>query len=258
MVMGRLIDALGGMRGRARSLPDPGRRVWMIGDVHGRHDLLEPLLDRIAQDVARHSDAQPAVVTMGDYVDRGDRSADVLATLRALPDRLRAEVVVLMGNHERMMLDTLDDPVANGHRWLRNGGVETLASFGVGGVRADLGPAEMRTLGTDLRAAMPAGLEAWMRGLPTVWRSGTLVCVHAALDPARPPEAQDEDVLLWGHRAFARTARRDGLWVAHGHTIVAEPVAQAGRIALDTGAYRTGQLTAAVVGPGAGDVAFVA
>ncbi|WP_281826315.1 metallophosphoesterase family protein [Jannaschia rubra] len=227
---------------RTQGAPRPEGRIYAVGDIHGRHDLLEEALDLIAADRARHDDAG-TLVFLGDYIDRGDHAAEVLATLRALP----GPVVTLMGNHERMMLDFLRDPDRYGRRWLGNGGVQTLASFGVVPPADPTAPGAMATTARALRKAMASGTIDWLEGLPTLWRSGNLIFVHAGLDPDLPPEAQEEAAFLWGHPAFLRTPRQDGLWVVHGHTIVEQPEARGGRVALDSGAWITDRLTVGVL-----------
>lgn len=209
--------------------PAPARPVAVIGDVHGRADLLEPLLDRIARD---HPAFLP--VFTGDLIDRGPDSQAVLRRVRALG----AGAVVLRGNHEQMMLDFLDDPERSGPAWLRHGGVETLASFGIAAQDPDAPAA--------LRAAL-ADTEGWLRALPLWWLSGTVAVVHAGADPRLPLPAQDPRALLWGHPAFGRFPRRDGIWVAHGHVIVDAPRCARGVISVDTGAWRTGRLGCALI-----------
>ncbi len=212
-----------------------------IGDVHGRDDLLGKLLDRLSAD---HPGLP--IVTVGDYVDRGDDSAKVL---RRLHQRMLSGsgLTCLMGNHEEMCLRFLDDPDKNGPLWLRNGGLQTLASFGVGGIAPSSKGTDLLRARDHLARAMGDGLIDWLRGLPLCWRSGNVVVVHAGADPALPFDAQKRSSFLWGHKDFAIRSRADGLWVLHGHTIVPEPLAKAGLIAVDTGAYATGRLTAAVV-----------
>lgn len=217
----------------------------MVGDVHGRADLLDRLLGRIAACCG----AGQALVFVGDYIDRGDDSAAVLERLRTLQHDRPGEVICLIGNHEAMMLAFLEAPDAAGPLWLGNGGAHTLASFGI----RPPDPAEAGALGRArdaLRAALPAGTEAWLRALPASHRSGNLFVAHAGANPHAPAEAQAEDDLLWGHPDFLEVPRSDGLWVAHGHTICAAPSAADGRIAVDTGAYATHRLTAALISQG--------
>lgn len=225
-------------------VPAPARPLYVVGDVHGRLETLEDLLRLIDADVPARGARNPVLVFVGDLVDRGEDSAPVLARVQTMCANLPDNIVCLMGNHERMMLDFLDDPGGRGARWLRNGGLQTLASFGVRGATQDAPEAEMHRLARDLRAAMPAGQEAWLRARPLMWQSGNILCVHAAADPALPPAAQVEKTLLWGSRRFLDQPRQDGICVVHGHTVVDTPQRHATRIAVDTGAYYTGRLTA--------------
>ena len=223
----------------------PDRRLAVVGDVHGRADLLDDLLALIRADAG----PVPTLVWVGDYIDRGEQSAQVLERLQQLQrGDWPGEVVCLMGNHEAMLLDFLDDPEAHGPVWLRNGGAQTLASFGL--PPGSLDPRVLQRSRDALHERLPAATQAWLRALPTSFRSGNVFVAHAGADPGCPVDRQEADHLLWGHPDFARTPRRDGLWVAHGHTIHPEPVAAAGRISVDTGAYATHRLTAALITPG--------
>lgn len=246
---------------RKRQSPEqlaPDAPLAVVGDIHGRADLLDRLLEILAREVGPDC----ALVFVGDYVDRGERSAEVLARLQALQGGERAgdcagdwagdwagAVTCLKGNHEAMMLGFLDAPEDAGAFWIANGGAHTLASFGID----PPGPAPdaLARARDGLRAALGPSGEAWVRGLPLSLRTGNLLVAHAGADPDRAPHDQTEDDLLWGHPAFEQRARRDGLWVAHGHTIREEPAAVAGRISVDTGAYATHRLTAAHIAPGA-------
>jgi serine/threonine protein phosphatase 1 len=228
-------------------LPRLDGPVCIVGDIHGRADLLDRMLTLIP--------ALPAgrLIFAGDYVDRGPESAQVLIRLRDLS--LSGRVICLMGNHERMLLDAIDRPAAAGKRWLLNGGDATLTSLGINGRLPGENEAErMAALAARIRAGLPEGAENWLRTLPLWWRDQGLAVVHAGADPAMPIEDQAEASLLWGHRRFGQP-RADGLWIAHGHVVVAEPKAEAGRIAVDTGAWTTGRLTAAWIE--AGQVRFI-
>lgn len=224
---------------------------WMaIGDIHGRADLLDRLLDRIADD-----DPGVPLVFLGDYVDRGEHSATVLRRLAQLGEQWSGPVVCLMGNHERMMIDFLETPETSASRWMRSGGLQALASFSVGGITEHPGPADARSAADRLREAMGEDLLAWLTGLPLQHSSGNVHFVHAAADPDMPMTLQDPRTLLWGHPAFAGTPRRDGQFVVHGHTVVERPEVVAGRVSVDTGAWFTGRLTAARIT--SGDIGFV-
>lgn len=227
----------------------PQTGFYAVGDVHGCMHLLPPLLDRIRT----AGDSDP-IVFVGDYIDRGEESAAVLRHLFALKDDPR--IVCLPGNHEEMMLKFIADPEAHGSRWLRYGGLQTMASFGVGGITPSSGGEALVGAAARLEEAIGADLLAWIRDLPLYWQSGNVAVVHAGADPALPIAEQAEQTLKWGHPDFDRVTRTDGTWVVHGHTIVDQAHAEAGRIAVDTGAYASGRLTAARITPG--DVQFIA
>ena len=235
-------------------LPRPDPPICVVGDVHGCAGLLERLLDVVQ---ARPGADAARLVFVGDLIDRGPDSAGVLARLRGLQASAPERVIVLMGNHEAMCLEALDRPAAM-TRWLMNGGDATLASFGISARRT---AGDAKTWHSDLvaalRAAWPDGTEDWLRARPLFWQDGGLAVAHAAGDPAQPLEAQEADTLLWGHRRSLRDMRRDGLWMAHGHWIGAEVTMQDGRIAVDTGAFHSGCLSAAWLGPEGGEVICV-
>ncbi len=228
-----------------RAMPAPALPLYAIGDIHGRADLLDAVLELIAADRAAHGIADARLIFLGDYVDRGPDSAGVLQRLRKMQDAAPRDVVCLMGNHERMMLDALDDPTGRGERWLGDFGGPTLRSYGIDGGVEDMRAAER------LRAALPTGLEDWLRALPLWHRSGDVVCVHAGMDPALPPEAQTEATMLWMRPGRFARSRRDGLWIVHGHTVVPVPSVARRTICVDTGASASGRLTAAAILPDA-------
>jgi len=218
----------------------PEENVIAVGDIHGRFDLLNKFADA----------AIPAqIICLGDLIDRGEQSADVLRTLFEVPD-----VITLMGNHEEMMLSFIDDPKANGERWLRYGGLQTLHSFGVSGISQTSSGPDLEKARDALYAAMGADLVEWVASLPKSWVSGNVAFVHAGADPAVPIDDQENRTLLWGHRDFGRVPRSDGMWVVHGHTIIDSPTVKQGVISIDTGAYATGKLCAATITQG--DVSF--
>jgi serine/threonine protein phosphatase 1 len=225
----------------------PDTAFVAVGDIHGCADLLDRLIERLELE-----DRDKTWVFLGDFVDRGPATAKVLERLRALQTERRGKVICLKGNHERMMEDFLDDPLGRGARWLAFGGLETLASFGLDAETAKPPPTgdAALELAEAFEQVIPDGVATWLRDLPLSWRSGNMACVHAAMDPEVAFEKQRERDLLWGHGAFMRVPRDDGLWVVHGHTVVKSPEMTGGRIAVDTGAYKTGQLSAARVSDG--------
>lgn len=222
----------------------PDERLAIIGDIHGTDGLVAALLDTIA---AR----EPArLVFVGDYVDRGEHSAQVLQRLYAL-SKSSPDSVFLIGNHEAMMLAFLDDPETVAKRWLRYGGLQTLASFGIGDISENPSPAQSLAARNALAKALGPDLLDWLRNLPMRFQSGNVAVVHAGADPALPIDAQNAETLLWGHPDFEARPRGDGIWVVHGHTIKASVTRDNGRIGTDTGAYANGRLSAALIGPNA-------
>lgn len=222
----------------------PDAPFYVIGDIHGRLDLFDRLIAKID---AEDPDGTCPLVLVGDYIDRGEQSAQVLQRIQELLVSGNRELVCLMGNHEDMLLKFLEDPAERGARWLRYGGLQTLASFRVGAITEKSAPDAMKAARDALQDAMGPDLIEWMAGLRTHWQSGNVAVVHAAADPGVPIDIQDPRTLKWGHPEFNSVTRTDNVWVVHGHTIVDQANAENGRIATDTGAYATGNLTAAFI-----------
>ena len=224
----------------------PERPFVAIGDVHGRCDLMIPMFENIRKDLG----SETPVVFLGDYIDRGVNSAETLNTLFRWQTDSPDTVICLMGNHEKMMLEFIDDPIGKGARWLVNGGDETLGNYGISAKAAKMDSENAVETADALEAALPEGLQGWLRNLPLKWSNGNMHCVHAAMNPNKSPESQSQRTLLWGHEDFLREPRDDGQTVVHGHTVMAEPTIGDGRISLDTGAYMTGILGAAYISEG--------
>lgn len=235
-------------RRKFTAAPDPDQPLYVIGDIHGRADLLGTLLDLIRDDISAHDLTNARRVFVGDYFDRGPQSRETLNLLMALA-RSEPGTIFLRGNHDYMLLKFLDNP-ETARSWLRHGGDETLASFGLPGLSEDSPDETLQNAARDLMTALtPAGL-LFLHDLRTSTRSGNIFVAHAGADPARPTDQQDEHTLLWGVPAFRSRTRRDGIWVAHGHFADPEPHAADGRISVDTGAYFSDRLTAARIRPG--------
>jgi serine/threonine protein phosphatase 1 len=220
---------------------DSGERIYAIGDIHGRYDLLQLLIERIGE----HSAALPPtrslyVVLIGDIVDRGPQSAEVLAMLYDL-QRKTSHVVVLLGNHEEAMLQALDGDLEALRRWLAVGGDTTLASFGIPPLRPDDDP---RDYLNRARRAIPRQWLAWLRQLPLSVQSGDYYFVHAGVRPGVALDRQVREDMLWIRSEFLKHERDFGAIVVHGHSISREVDFQPNRIGIDTGAYRSGVLSA--------------
>lgn len=222
----------------------PAEPFFVIGDIHGCDALLGKLIGQL-EEIA-HPTAK--LVLVGDYVDRGEHSAEVLRRIHRMQGEAGREFMIcLRGNHDQMLIDFLDDPQKTGPRWLRYGGLQTLASYKVAGLAHTASEAQWVDARDRLREAMGADVEGWLRTLPTSWQSGNVLVAHAGADPMAPVSAQRDHTLLWGHPDFETVLRKDGSWVVHGHTIVERARPTNGRIPVDTGAYATGRLTAALL-----------
>lgn len=216
-----------------------GVRIYAVGDIHGRVDLLDRLLQRIDADLAVRPIGRSVEVFLGDYIDRGPESA---AVLERLIDRGRVhETVCLMGNHETCLLEFLRDPSLL-TAWGQNGGFTTLLSYGVTPV-IHAGPEEQAELSEALARAMPKGHIEFLNGLPISFTCGDFFFVHAGVRPGTPLVRQREQDLLWIRDEFLRHDAAFEKIVVHGHTPVREPEVRKNRINVDTGAYATGRLT---------------
>lgn len=216
----------------------PDAPFWAVGDIHGCSDLLDRILEQMTDD---------PVVFVGDLIDRGPDSRKVLEKVFDLCSGDGQKYQTLMGNHEKLLLNFLKDPEGVGPSWTRFGGLQTLASFGISLSSSVHTDEACRDARDALIGEMGKPMIDWLTDLPCIWSSGNVHVVHAGADPSHPMTAQDRSDLIWGHRDFERTRRTDGQWVLHGHVIVPSPTQADGRIAIDTGAFATGVLTAAHV-----------
>lgn len=224
---------------RAR-VPD-GQRIYAIGDVHGHFDLLIGLLRRIKADTEQRGAAETHVVMLGDLVDRGPHSAEVVEYLRAHRDGF-ATFHFVTGNHEEAMLASLSGAVSpEDGGWLDFGGRETMLSYG-----AD--PELLEAPGPDfaqsMRRLVPRVHLDFMESFADSVRIGDYFFVHAGIRPGVAIERQDSRDLRWIRQPFLDDDSDHGVLVVHGHTITNEPDIRHNRIGIDTGAYATGVLTA--------------
>lgn len=245
-----LIDALSAMLRRQPPAPpvpvEPpsipaGFLVYAVGDIHGEAGLLEAMLDAIRADAGDHPPSRIVLIFLGDYIDRGPDSRGVLERLTGNP-LPGATLRFLLGNHEAVMLEFLSGG-AGGAEWLRFGGVETLASYGIAAAGATT-PARLAQLRGELEAKLPPRHLDFLRGLENSCVTGGYAFVHAGIRPGRPLDAQVSEDLLWIREPFLSDPRPHGHVIIHGHTVTPEPDMHPNRIGLDTGAYATGVLTA--------------
>jgi serine/threonine protein phosphatase 1 len=222
----------------------PGGRVgYAIGDIHGRSDLLGPMIDRLeAEHPAPDPAAPPIVVFLGDYVDRGPDSRGVIEMLMQRRPR-GFERRYLLGNHEAMLLKFIQDPIENRH-WLTQGGMPTLISYGVPVPPAVASRAALKEAGDLFRDAMPPDHLEFILGLERYVVLGDYAMVHAGIDPNKPMQSQTDAELLWIRKKFLENRRRHDYMIVHGHTPTDAPYKDERRIGVDTGAYASGRLTA--------------
>ncbi len=229
--------------GPAACVPE-GLRIYAFGDVHGRFDLLEALYAEVRLDVARRPAARTAEIFLGDYIDRGRQSREVLEWLISASPATD-ERTCLLGNHEDMLLRVVDDPEAT-PTWLQNGGLATLISYGAVSPN-DLSRLTLAEARTAFLAAFPPKHRAFVERLPRLATAGGYLFVHAGLRPGRAVEDQDPDDLVWIREPFLSSDADFGMRIVHGHTPVATPEIRPNRINVDTGAVFTGRLTCLVL-----------
>jgi hypothetical protein len=223
-----------------------GRLIYAIGDVHGRADLLAPLIERIRRDAKASPPAdgsKPMVVFLGDYVDRGRRSREVIEQIIALRGSDEFEVHTLLGNHEEAMLAYLDGK-STGVSFGRYGGQATLASYGVQPPQDGEGKDAWETVREQFRDAVPSSHVEFLRGLEVTFIAGDCLFVHAGLRAGVPIERQSKRDMLYIREEFFRAPVDCGKFIVHGHTPGETAFGAPGRLCLDTGAYASGILTA--------------
>ncbi len=220
-------------------------RVYTIGDLHGRLDLLREMLDEIFADRASHDASRYKIIFLGDYIDRGGDARTLLDFISA--NQIDGfETIYLVGNHEDYLLRFMDDTTI-GPQWLKYGGRETLSSYAITPSLATPGAEDFDLIQEELRRAVPQSHLAFLRGLETWHREGDYLFVHAGIRPGIPLEQQTRHDLTFSREGFVDCTDDHGCVVVHGHTVSAEPELLPNRINIDTGAYNTGTLTCLVL-----------
>lgn len=222
--------------GTSRARLQSDRRVYAIGDIHGRADLLSEMIERIDDDMRRRPIGHAVEVYLGDYIDRGSHSKDVIDIL--CHRLVYRNAVCLRGNHE-MMLESFLQDAGILHDWAHVGGLATLASYGV--------PIASRQSVDDLRRALQANFPRthtlFLQCLRNMYQCGGYLFVHAGIRPGIPLSEQTQDDLTWIRDEFLSSTQDHGYIVVHGHTPVTRIETFNNRINIDTGAVYSGTLT---------------
>ena len=222
-----------------------GSRIYAIGDIHGRADLLALLLDRIRDDTEGAAGLRKVLVYLGDYVDRGTDSFAVAETVISETPK-GFEAVHLKGNHEDFLLHFVKDG-SLGNSWMKNGGKATLLSYGVDLRGPPFVPRALAAARHDFLSMLPRNHLNFYQGLKISHLEGDYLFVHAGLKPGLPIDAQDEFDLMWIRGEFLDSSIDFGPMVVHGHTTRPLPEVRGNRIGIDTDAFQTGRLTCLVL-----------
>jgi serine/threonine protein phosphatase 1 len=224
-----------------------GARAWRaygVGDIHGRLDLLEELLDKIHQDIARRPARKVLLIFVGDLIDRGPSSAQVVERLRTY-EHPGVRTMFLLGNHEEVLLRILAGEADLITKWRWFGGTQCLESYGVDTARfAELSDEEALEA---VRKAIPKEHKDFIESFDDSCRFGDYLFVHAGIRPGVDLDQQRQSDLRWIREPFLFDETDHGFVVVHGHTIRPEVEMRPNRIGIDTGAYRSGVLTALAI-----------
>jgi serine/threonine protein phosphatase 1 len=221
-----------------------GHRAYVVGDIHGRLDLLDHLLAKIDEDLKTRPARKTLLVFVGDLIDRGPHSAQVIERLRTYR-RAGVRTIFLLGNHEEVLLRILRGDRALIASWLRFGGLQCLESYGVNA--RELARRKSHDALATIQRAVPQEHVQFLESFMDTCRFGDYLFVHAGIRPGVELEQQSQTDLRWIREPFLFDETDHGFTVVHGHTIAPAVEERANRIGIDTGAYRTGVLTALVI-----------
>jgi serine/threonine protein phosphatase 1 len=226
---------------RAPPATAPGERIYAIGDVHGRFDLLHELMKRIEIDARSRDACATRLVFLGDLIDRGPCSRELLEVVRRAHQEID-RITVLLGNHEDLLLESAYGSASAQRAWLENGGDATLRSFGVD--PGELVDASADQIAATLFEAIGDRVITWLDSLPLHFKSGDYFFCHAGVRPKISLEKQQRKDLLWIRTKFLESTLYHGSVIVHGHSEVGDIAFHHNHINVDTAAYRTGVLTA--------------
>lgn len=219
----------------------PGKRCYVIGDVHGRLDLLDGIIDEIGKHSQSRLPREVVVVSLGDIIDRGPHSREVVERLMQ-PLPFDARLICLKGNHEEMLVRGLEGEPRVLRNWLATGGRDCARSYGIDPVLLDGQPDEI--IEHNLAHAIPRRHLDFLASLPDTATFGDYLLVHAGLRPGVALADQKPGDLRWIRKGFLDNETDHGVLVIHGHSVSLEVEERRNRIGIDTGAYKTGILTA--------------
>lgn len=220
----------------------PGRRLYAVGDIHGRRDLLDDLLARIAADDGSRAPAATTLIFLGDLVDRGPDSAGVVERLRQLGEAEDIDARFLMGNHDEVFLLALGGDLEATRLFCRIGGRATTLSYGVD--PAEYEAFDHSEVSDRLRALVPPAHRDFVAGFEDLIVLGDYAFAHAGIRPSVPLDAQRTEDLRWIREPFLKHRGALEKVVVHGHTIAPDVTFLPHRIGIDTGAFQTDRLTA--------------
>ncbi|UUL82387.1 metallophosphoesterase [Sphingomonas qomolangmaensis] len=223
---------------------EPGERIYAVGDVHGRYDLMRNLLSLIMRDweATARADTTIRILFLGDIIDRGPDSRSCIMLLQRLTSQPR--IGLLRGNHEDLMLRSLDGEQWAQDIWMEQGGLTTLNNYGVA---APLRAEDSFDFAERLLAAIPPEHIAFLRSTPLFWASGTYFFAHAGVRPGVSLYKQDDQDLISIRNEFLTADAWHGAVVVHGHSIVDDVDVRPNRIAVDTGAWQSNRLSCVVL-----------
>ena len=240
MVLKRLFGRKEEISPRTWTAPE-GQRIYAIGDIHGRLDLLDQLIVQIEEDNASRNRVRTQIVFLGDLCDRGPDSCGVIERVMQLA-AASADVRLIAGNHEELLIRAWEGDRRSAGLINRVGGKETMLSYGVDEVEYDA--ADLDELLNLITTHVPENHIAFLKGAEDWIAAGDYLFVHAGIRPGDAVEEQRTSDLRWIRREFTDFDGDHGMMVIHGHTITDEVDIRTNRVGIDTGAYATGRLTA--------------
>lgn len=221
-------------------------RLYVVGDIHGRLDLLNQMLAMIEDDAARFPQKKKVLAFLGDYIDRGLDSCGVVdRLLQGFAPEFKP--IYIRGNHEDMFLRFMRGQIDIGPSWLSLGGAAALASYGINSLSGVGGKGKLETLFKDVKAKIPTAHIKFVSQTIMSATFGHYYLVHAGIRPGLPFNKQNPADQMGIRGDFLFSEAHFGRIVIHGHTIRAEPEVKRNRIGIDTGAFATGKLTCLIL-----------